>query len=258
MRSYDAALLVSLFVGIACTAKDDTPVRNGAIWNGSQAVPAIPVVFPVTMGSVNPIATAVPPAAPTPGSAASASDAATAFLQTLTELVARRSPGGFGFQSVEEVQSAELGASLPVLMVRLDSLRAHQPGQSVRNIFVDKQEMVYPVAVRGEIRTSVVVRKRDPGVWDAVEFRRGDAVKEAVATRLAITARTGLSAASVSLVEIPGLSMNLLGYDHNGAFMLALTRDLPATGFRAGETHSASEFLAAVQPLAASAPNQGP
>jgi hypothetical protein len=177
--------------------------------------------------------------------------AATASLATLAELAAKGPPGRRGFNSIGEVQFATLATSLPVFMVRLDSLRAYQSGQDTRALLFDKQEVMYPITVNGEVRSSVVTRKRADGLWEAAAFGRGNVAKAVHIGRQGVSANRGIAESSVSLIEIPTLSARLLGHDERGVLMLTPVYDVPGTAFHAGETHSASEVFAALQPLAA-------
>ncbi len=135
-------------------------------------------------------------------------------------------------------------------MVQLDDLKVYQSGSDPRAMLVDKEEVLYPVAVGGDVRSSVVVRKRANGQWEAAEFGRGNMVKSVVAARLGVSTRMGIAETSFLLVEIPTLAARLVGYDVNGALMLTPVYDVPGTTLHGGVTYSASDVFTVLQPLA--------
>ncbi len=227
--------------------------RDGGVNSSS-----VPIRFPVllTDGEVNPTATAGR-AGPTIGVAISAAEAASLFLNTtLTELVGRRAPGDLGFQSHAEVQSARFGVALPVFRVGRDDLQRYVPEPSGKSILVDRQEMLYPIFVNGEIRAAVVAERLPSGRWQVGQFRRGVIVNQVETARLAVSTRPG--AANLVLVEIPALSEKLLGHDENGVFMLTPVHDVAGTALRAGETHISSDVWTAIQPRAVASANADP
>ncbi len=177
--------------------------------------------------------------------------AAAASLDTLARLVAKDEPKKRGFQSTAEVTSATLSAPLPVFMVGLYDLREYHPGQDPRPLLFDKQEVMYPISVSGEVRSSVVVKKRANGQWEPAEFGRMYVANAAHVGRQHVSRKRGIAEAALSLIEIPTVHARLLAHDERGVLMLTPIYDVPGTALHAGDTLPASEVFATLQPLAA-------
>jgi hypothetical protein len=183
--------------------------------------------------------------------AAQPEQAALASLETLSLAVSRGKPGRRGFGSAADVRSASLGTPLHAFVIGLDDLRAYQPGQDPRSVLTDKQEIVYPLVTNGEIRSSVVVRHRDDGAWETVQFGRGVVVKDIHAARASVAARRNRNTRELSLVEVPTLALRFLAHDESGGLWLSPVHDVPGTALRAHDSYPASEVLRTLQPLAA-------
>jgi hypothetical protein len=87
-------------------------------------------------------------------------------LKQLRELATKENVKSMGFDSLEELPSAELGRPLPVLIVRLDELREYKPKGDAYKLLHPIPKVVYGVNVKGEPRCGVEVQKRD-GKWEA-------------------------------------------------------------------------------------------
>jgi hypothetical protein len=87
-------------------------------------------------------------------------------LKQLRELATKENVKSMGFESLEELPTAELGRPLPVLIVRLDELREYKPKGDPYKLLHPIPKVVYGVHVKGEPRCGVEVQKRD-GRWEA-------------------------------------------------------------------------------------------
>jgi hypothetical protein len=87
-------------------------------------------------------------------------------LKQLRELATKENVKSMGFESLEELPSAELGRPLPVLMVRLDELREYKAKSDAYKLLHPIPKVVYGVNVKGEPRCGLEVQKRD-GKWEA-------------------------------------------------------------------------------------------
>jgi hypothetical protein len=87
-------------------------------------------------------------------------------LKQLRELATKENFKSLGFESLEELPSAELGRPLPVLIVRLDELREYKPKGDAYKLLHPIPKVVYGVNVKGEPRCGVEVQKRG-GKWEA-------------------------------------------------------------------------------------------
>ena len=191
------------------------------------------------------------PTQPTAARSMHPHDAALAALPTLHELVASGTPHRRGFRSVEEAKSATLADSLPMYMIGLSDLTAFRPGQNVRALLMDMQEQMFPLAVDGDVRTSVIVRKRTGDIWEATQFVHGPVGKAVHDSRANVSKARGIDATKLILIEIPALTTRLLGYDENGTLMVTPVYDVPGTSLHADGSYKASDVFALLQPLAA-------
>ncbi len=189
------------------------------------------------------------------GGSATHAAAAAESLKTLVHLVTPQKT--LGFASADEAASASLAAPLPMLMVRLDDLQAYRAGDDPRPLLKDEGSVLYPVAVGGEVRSSVVVRKIN-GEWKGTQFGRANLAKFAHEGRTRVAAARGVATAGVSFVEIPAIAARMLGHEENGVPMLTALLDLPGTDVRAGSTLPAADVFAKLQPVAARTDRMAP
>jgi hypothetical protein len=182
--------------------------------------------------------------------------AASASLNTLRHLVARGDPQIRGFRSVEEVGQAAVSAPMPMFMVK-SALRTYQRSQDPRTLMFDRQTMMYPVAVDGDVRTSVVVLKRADGLWEAVEFGNMNLVKAACGFRQRVITSRGIAETALSLVYVPMVEAYLLAHQEKGGLMMTPLNDTAGSALHAGDTYTAEDVFVALQPVAAQAPKIG-
>jgi hypothetical protein len=86
-------------------------------------------------------------------------------LKQLQKLTKKENFKSLGFDSLEEVPTAELGKALPVLVVRLDELRDYKEKGDAYKLLHPLPKVVYGVTVKGEPRCGLEVQKRD-GKWE--------------------------------------------------------------------------------------------
>ncbi len=199
-----------------------------------------------------------PPSNPTATTAAAASpaysdpaQAAAASLNTLAEIVGGDRPDKRGFGSASEAQASTISDGMPVLFVRLDSLVAHKSDQDAKTLLLDKQEVMYPVTVAGDVRSSVTVQKRADGKWEAAKFGNAPVAQTSQSIRRSVLSKRSADTGTVSLVEIPTVGALLLSHTEKGVLMVTPVYDIPGTSFTAGVTRTAAEVFSALQPLAA-------
>lgn len=82
-------------------------------------------------------------------------------LKQLRELATKENFKTLGFESLDELPSAELGRPLPVLIVRLDELRDYKAKGDPYKLLHPIPKVVYGVNVKGEPRCGLEVQKRD-------------------------------------------------------------------------------------------------
>jgi hypothetical protein len=119
---------------------------------------------------------------------ADAKSAADRGLTTLAKLVNEQNYRAMGFESVAEVSTAALGEPIRVMMVKLDALRAYQPGSDPNQLLSDVPQAIYPVMVRDQVRSAITVSQVDAGRWTAVGFGNPHLAKQTAQARRAISA----------------------------------------------------------------------
>jgi hypothetical protein len=143
---------------------------------------------------------------------AMATEASTAALQKyVSEVVNKENFSKFNFKSYEEVATARLGQPYPVMYIGLQALQRYTPGTDIKSIAQDTNKIWFPVEVRGEARTKMVLVKKE-GAWIAGEFG-GTRTVEAIADvrskipRL-VESRGIREPYTLALLEIPALYAN--------------------------------------------------
>jgi hypothetical protein len=142
-------------------------------------------------------------------------------LKQLRELATKENFKSLGFDSLEELPSAELGSPMPVLMVRLDELRDYKPKGDPYKLLHPIPKVVYGVNVKGEPRCGLEVRKQD-GKWEA------SALGIAGPARLYVQAlkkQAGKDKATVFfLIKVLALNETYVGYQTDSGVKLVLVR----------------------------------
>jgi len=116
-----------------------------------------------------------PATAPDPQTAAAQS------LATFRQLVNDTNYRELGFESAAEVANATLGEPLRVMFVRLDRLRAYQPGDPDK-LLTDLHQINYPVLVNQSTRSSVVVQEEN-GRWKTATLGNGALARQIAEAR---------------------------------------------------------------------------
>ena len=186
-----------------------------------------------------------------PPPAHQAQEAATQGIETLRQMITEQNYRAMGFQSVDEVKSAALGAPLPIFYVQLDQLKSYEPATDPNKLLTDVNQMMYPVTVKDEVRSSVVVAKAD-GVWKATRFGGPNVIQSVAQVRSTVARSSETPPASTFVVRVPALNFYFLGYRAGDKLMLAPLLDDSRYNFKAGVPMPAEEAFRA---LAAAAKN---
>src|SRR5262249_27364332 len=103
-------------------------------------------------------------------------EAAANALTVLQKLVTDQNYRALGFESADEVKEAQLGQPLAVYYVGLEKLKAYREGTDVNSLLAPYAETIYPVTVRGNVRSSVTIVHKDAG-YEPASFGNADVVK---------------------------------------------------------------------------------
>ena len=147
-----------------------------------------------------------------------------------------------GFNSLEEVKNAQLAEPLPIFHVALDKLKGYQGDQDPNGLLTASPETIYPVAVGGQVRSSVTLVKKDNS-YTAASF--GNAAIVQALTRYRTANTPGAFA-----VRIPALGIYMLGNRIENRLVLTPIVEDSRLPFRPGVAVPAEEVWKAVGPLA--------
>ncbi|MEP6820222.1 MAG: hypothetical protein ABJA18_11855 [bacterium] len=171
---------------------------------------------------------------------ADAQSAAAQSLTTFRQLVNEKNYKELGFESLEEVSTATLGNPIPVVFVRLDSLRQYQAGSDPNALLSSSNQMSYPVMARDQVRTSVVVEQVD-GKWQTATLGNGALAKALAAVRK--PAAAGSAGNQESLVHVGALGLYFLAQRADNKWTLTPLTDKPDMNLKAGAAMPAEEVL---------------
>lgn len=176
------------------------------------------------------------PKSPVPEPEKAASDA----VGILQKLVTDQNYKSFGFDSADEVKSAQLGQPLPVSVIGLDKLKNAQAGVAPDSLLTQSPETIYPVTVRGAVRSSVTIIHKAEGYAPA-SFGNAEIVK-------------GLSrfrqAGNEFVLRIPAFNMYFLARRVENQVVLVPILDDPRMKVKAGEAVPLPRLLELLRPLA--------
>jgi hypothetical protein len=142
-------------------------------------------------------------------------------LKQLRDLATKENFKSLGFDSLDEVPSAELGESLPVLLVRLDELRDYKEKGDAYKLLHPIPKVVYGVKVKGEPRCGLEVQKRD-GEWEVSALGIAGPARQYVQ---ALKKQAEKDQARVFfIVKVPALNLTYLGYQTDQGVKLVEVR----------------------------------
>src|SRR5260370_26930905 len=90
-------------------------------------------------------------------------------LDTLKQLASGTNFKEFGFATAEEVKSATLGPSLPVLYVPFAELKRYTEGGDASKLVVDARRRVYEVVAGKDVRCAITFERTKKG-WNSTRF----------------------------------------------------------------------------------------
>jgi hypothetical protein len=189
---------------------------------------------------------ASPSSAQTPQAA---HDEAQRSLATLQSLATTQTYKGLGFESLQETKSASLGQPLRVFMVGLDALRDYQPQTDPNKMLMDVHQLIYPVVVGGQQRSSVTLREVE-GKWQVASFGKPTLTKALVQMRQRQIESARVPAESLFAVNIPALNLSFLGRRSDGTLLLTPLVSDAALKLEEGQPQDAKAVFEALAPRA--------
>jgi hypothetical protein len=172
--------------------------------------------------------------------------AAKSGLETLRELVTDANFKSMGFQALDEVKSSELGVPFPVVLVKLDELKAYKESQDPIPLLHPIHRAIYPVMVKGEVRSGMEVHSRE-GKWTAASFGLANEVYRYADARKKHAGDDDKT--TYFLVKVPALNEYYLGHQtEKGLHLLRIARQPDAK--EKLESRPAAEALLKLVPFA--------
>ena len=178
-----------------------------------------------------------------------ATEEAQRSLAALPEFATEETHKGLGFKSLDEVKSATLGAPLQVFTVRLDALRDYRPQTDPNSLLVDAHQLIYPVVVGGQPRSSITLHELD-GKWQVTTVGRPALTQALVQARQRHIERTKAKTGSLFVVNIPALNLHFIGQREGGALKLTPIVSDPELNTEEGRPVEAQALFSALVPRA--------
>ena len=172
---------------------------------------------------------------------------ASSSLDTLQKLTKANSKA-MGFKSADEAAKSKLGDGLAVFVIGLDDLRKYTPSTDPNKLLVAADQVIYPVMVNDQLRSSVTVEKTREK-WEATSFGGSNLIKAIIGARSAVVA-AGAPADNLFVAQVPGLNTYLIGFRTGDKLMLAPIMDDTSLKFSAGKVQPGEKVLAALVPVA--------
>ena len=168
-----------------------------------------------------------------------AQSAANASLAVFRQLVNNQNFRDLGFESPDEVASATLGQSVPVVFVRLDQLREYREGTDLNSILTQSTQQNFPVLAKEQVRSSVVVEQVN-GRWKMGTLGNGALAKQIAAVRQGQAPGAGNQQA---LVHFGALGIYFLAERSDNKWTLKPLAPNPELNLAAGSALPAEEVF---------------
>lgn len=167
-------------------------------------------------------------------------DAATSAIQTFQQAVTAQNYRSLGFESADEVKSASLGQPLSQFDIGLDQLKSYKEGADVNSLLSPSPDTIFPVTVSGQVRSAVIVSKREGG-YVPTTFGRADIVKALSRYR---------EQPNDFVVRIPALNTYYVGRRVENRFLMTPIIEDPRVNLKPGVAVPAEDVLKQLAPIA--------
>jgi hypothetical protein len=171
-------------------------------------------------------------------------EAAAKALEALPQLVTKDNYQGMGFGSLDEVKSATLGRLVRRQVIGYDQLLKFSPGAPSEGLFTTEELQVFPVLVKGAIKTAITVTKAEGG-WRISSI--GDSAMAEALNEGIIQNGNG---SVFSIISVPGLNLDFIGLGNGKEMTLTPVRDYPEIRMIKGKGVKAHEALSAISAFA--------
>ncbi len=151
-----------------------------------------------------------------------------------------------GLTSRSEMEQVTLGRPMQVREIGYDNLLSYREGSDVASVFTGPDQLLYPVVVRGEVRSSLTL-VRNGQEWRLTTYGDVGRTREIEKTRLGVVQRAGESGrgeAAVSLASVPAFGLYLVALARDGRTLLSpVSASVPA-GLELNDSMEESEAIA--------------
>lgn len=178
--------------------------------------------------------------------------AATEGLQSFRSLVDDQNFRDLGFESKDEISSATLGDPVSVYLVRLDQLREFQPEADPHKLITATTEMIYPVMVKDQARSSITLTQ-EGGKWVAAGFGGAKLIRQLAKVRANLGASESTPGKPDMFVKVPALNVYFVARPNQspgGELTLTPLTDQPDYRMKEGGGIPAKEAFSALVPAA--------
>jgi len=170
-------------------------------------------------------------------------EAANTAIGVLQKMVTDQNYRAMGFDSLDQVKQAQLGAPLPVFDLGLNQLKEYKPGTNPDTLLAQSSRTIYPVTVNGEVKSSVTINHGERG-YQASSFGNADIVKSL--SRYRRTEAPG----NDFVVRVPAFNMYYIGRRVDSRLLLVPIIEDPRLKLKPGEAVPAETVLEQLVPLA--------
>jgi hypothetical protein len=154
-----------------------------------------------------------------------------------------------GFESVEEVNRAQIEQPMPIFMVRLDGLRRYSPGQNPADLLVQTNEVRFPISVDGQVRSSLTLRLTNGG-WEVARVGRPQLTSRLVEIMQPPGLATQIPSGAFFEVSIPALNLEFVGRRQGSSILLVSVVSEPRYDLQAGVAIDAGQVFERLAPFA--------
>lgn len=152
-----------------------------------------------------------------------------------------------GFNSVEEITDAQIGAPIRIYTVPLNLLQNFQPSHDPNQLLVDTGHVIFPMTVKGQFRSAFIVTESSLTLARGL---KGSHLTQTGFPKLIRKIEKLKPSSSSFFVSITPLTLFLLGDRKEGRLVLIAIEDHSYLNLKAGNERDAVGLFGQLQPEA--------
>ena len=169
-------------------------------------------------------------------------EAANKAITILQKMVTDQNFRALGFESLDQVKQAQLGAPLQMFDIGLDKLKGYRAGTNADTLLTQSSKTVYPITVNGEVKSSVMINHNESG-YQPSNFGNADIIKSLSRYRRA-------DSGNDFIVRVPAFGIYYLGRHVENRLLLVPIISDPRLKVKTGEPVPAETVIEQLVPLA--------